>query len=422
MKSSTLGGNSRTTNSERAHGCVALCLGHPCLARLIGFLVCALLLLAHSSGAFAQQNTAGARWSAEKARAWYAQQPWPVGANFLPSDAINQLEMWQKESFDAAEIDRELGWAEAMGMNTVRVFLHNLVWEEDPVGFAGRIDQFLALAAKHRIRPIFVLFDSCWDPHPKLGPQHPPIPGVHNSGWTQAPGADVLMDKAKRAALKNYVQGVLKRFGKDDRILAWDLWNEPDNLNESSYKAVEIPNKVTLVLELLPQVFAWARAENPSQPLTSGVWQGDWTAPENMSAMTRLQLDESDIVSFHDYGWPEQFERRISELSRLHRPILCTEYMARGAGSTFDTILPIAKAHRVGAVNWGFVKGRSQTYLPWDSWQRPYVVEAPTVWFHDILYEDGRPYRAREVELFQALTGKTQGDKAQSGQSFPGDR
>jgi hypothetical protein len=132
------------------------------------------------------------RWSEERANAWYAQQPWPVGANFLPSTAINELEMWQAESFDTATIDRELGWAEGIGMNTMRVFLHNLVWEQDPKGFDHRVDEFLAIAARHHIRPVFVLFDSCWDPRPKLGPQHPPIPGVHNSGWVQAPGAEIL--------------------------------------------------------------------------------------------------------------------------------------------------------------------------------------------------------------------------------------
>ena len=126
--------------------------------------------------------------------AWYAAQPWPVGANFLPSTAINELEMWQADTFDPVTIDRELGWAEGIGMNTMRVFLHNLLWEQDPKGFEQRIDTFLTIAARHHIRPVFVLFDSCWEPFPKLGPQHPPIPGVHNSGWVQAPGAAVLAD------------------------------------------------------------------------------------------------------------------------------------------------------------------------------------------------------------------------------------
>ncbi len=344
------------------------------------------------------------RWTEERANQWYDQQPWPVGSNFLPSDAINELEMWQAETFDAKEIEREFGWAENIGMNTMRVFLHNLVWEQDAKGFQRRIDEFLSIAARHHIRPILVLFDSCWDPNPKLGPQHPPIPGVHNSGWVQAPGKSILMDPAQYPRIQAYVQGVVGAFAADQRILAWDVWNEPDNDNASSYGNIEVPNKRDLVLALLPQVFAWARSAHPAQPLTSGVWAGDWSSLDRMSPMTRIQIEQSDVISFHNYGWPEEFELKVHQLKQFHRPLICTEYMARGAGSTFDTILPIAKQNHVAAINWGLVKGRSQTYLPWDSWRHPYILDSPTVWFHDVFYEDGTPYRSREAELIRNAT------------------
>jgi hypothetical protein len=362
------------------------------------------LLAAVAAPVFAQQQQ---RWSEEKANAWYAKQPLPVGSNYIPDDAINQLEMWQAATFDPKEIDRELGWAQGLGMNTMRVFLHDLLWEQDPDGFKQRINTFLEIAARHHIRPIFVLFDSCWDPNPKLGPQHPPIPGVHNSGWVQSPGRAALTDPAQYPRLKEYVQGVVGAFANDPRILAWDVWNEPDNTNDSSYGKEEPKNKVELVLHLLPQVFAWARAENPTQPLTSGIWRGDWSTPQTLSPMARIQINESDIISFHNYGWPEDFEARVHDLQQYHRPIICTEYMARGVGSTFDTILPIAVSNHVGAINWGFVNGKTQTNLPWDSWQRPYVLQQPPVWFHDIFYPDGKPYREREVEIIRHATGVT---------------
>lgn len=362
------------------------------------------LLAAVAAPVFAQQQQ---RWSEEKANAWYANQPLPVGSNYIPDDAINQLEMWQAATFDPKEIDRELGWAQGLGMNTMRVFLHDLLWEQDPDGFKQRINTFLEIAARHHVRPIFVLFDSCWDPNPKLGPQHPPIPGVHNSGWVQSPGRAALTDPAQYPRLKEYVQGVVGAFANDPRILAWDVWNEPDNTNDSSYGKEEPKNKVELVLHLLPQVFAWARAENPTQPLTSGIWQGDWSTPQTLSPMARIQINESDIISFHNYGWPEDFEARVHDLQQYHRPIICTEYMARGVGSTFDTILPIAVSNHVGAINWGFVNGKTQTNLPWDSWQRPYVLQQPPVWFHDIFYPDGKPYREREVEIIRHATGVT---------------
>ncbi|MGB8010408.1 MAG: cellulase family glycosylhydrolase [Terriglobales bacterium] len=348
-----------------------------------------------------------ARWPEQKANAWYAQQPWLVGSNYVPKSAINQLEMWQEATFDPVEIDTEFAWAEAMGMNTMRVFLHDLLWQQDVAGFQKRIDQFLTIASRHHIRPMFVLFDSCWDPLPHLGPQHSPVPGVHNSGWVQSPGAAALGDPAQYPRLKAYVNGIVRAFAKDDRILAWDLWNEPGADNHGSYPKEELKDKGRRVAALLPQVFEWARAANPTQPLTSGVWDADTSLDRaTLGKLQQIQLRESDIVTFHNYSWPEDFKGEVRWLRKHNRPVICTEYMARSVGSTFDTILPLAKQEHVGAINWGFVAGKTQTYLPWESWQHPYVAEDPPVWFHEVLHPDGTPYREAEVNLIRQLTGK----------------
>ena len=348
-----------------------------------------------------------ARWSEAKANDWYAKQPWLVGSNYTPASAINELEMWQADTFDAASIDKELGWAEGLGMTTMRVFLHDLPWQQDAAGFRARIDRFLDIASKHHIRPLLVLFDSCWDPLPMLGPQHAPTPGVHNSGWVQAPGAKALSDPAQYPRLKAYVAGVVGAFAKDTRVLGWDVWNEPDNGNGGSYAKDEPKNKVDLVLALLPQVYQWAREAGTEQPLTSGVWKGDWSSDDKLSPMERIQLEQSDVISFHNYDSGAEFEKRIVWLQRLHRPIICTEYMARGNGSTFQGSLPVAKKYNVGAINWGFVAGKTQTYLPWDSWKTPYVNgREPAVWFHEVLRQDGTPYKQDEVDLIRSLTGK----------------
>ena len=164
-----------------------------------------------------------------QASASYPRQPWMVGANYIPASAINQLEMWQAQTFDPERIDRELGWAREIGMNTMRVFLHDLLWQQDPQGFKQRIAQFLDISARHHIRVLFVLFDSCWEPEPRLGPQHPPIPGVHNSGWAQSPGLSALRDPSQESRLKAYVEGVIGAFAQDQRIIGWDVWNEPSN-------------------------------------------------------------------------------------------------------------------------------------------------------------------------------------------------
>jgi Cellulase (glycosyl hydrolase family 5) len=344
------------------------------------------------------------RWTEARANAWYDQQPWLVGANYIPSDAINELEMFQSATFNPALNDRELGLAESIGMNTVRVFLHDQLWLNDAPGFTRRLNEFLAIAARHHIRPVLVLFDSCWEPNPHLGPQHPPIPGVHNSGWVQSPGKERMLNPAVEPELKAYVQGVISAFAKDERILAWDMWNEPDNSGRD--RPDDVAAKVKRVNQLLPQVFEWARAVHPEQPLTSGVWIGNWDDPARESVTTKIQLAESDVISFHNYDWPEEFEARISALRPLHRPLLCTEYMARGNGSTFDTILPIAKRERVAAINWGLVAGKTQTYLPWDSWTRPYVLEKPAVWFHEVFRQNDEPYREHEIDMIRELTGR----------------
>lgn len=382
-------------------------------AHLLCHAMVALCLLLSITPAMARE-----RWSPEQADAWYAKQSWPVGSDYIPADAINQLEMWQADTFDPQRIDLEMGWAESIGMNTMRVFLHDLLWQQDRDGFEKRIDIFLTIAQKHHIRPMLVIFDSCWDPFPKLGPQHPPIPGIHNSGWVQSPGAKVLQTPADYPRLEEYVKGIVGHFAKDDRILAWDLWNEPDNDNDGlqgAYGRFDPPNKAQIIAKLLPQVFAWARSANPEQPLTSGVWKGDWSSEAKMSEVARIQVRESDVISFHNYGWPEEFERRVEWLEQYHRPLICTEYMARGAGSTFDGVLPVAKKHHVAAINWGLVAGKTQTYLPWDSWQHPYILQPPTLWFHEVFHTDGTPYRDREVEIIRGLTGAAAGHEAASG-------
>ncbi len=347
------------------------------------------------------------RWTEAQANAWYAKQPWLVGANYAPATAINQMEMWQAETWNPKRIDYELGLAQGIGMNTMRVFLHDQLWQQDAEGFKRRIAEFLTIAQRHGIKPLFVLFDSCWDPNPVLGPQHPPIPGVHNSGWVQGPGLPGLRDRSRYPGYKAYVQGVIGAFATDDRILGWDVWNEPDN-GADQYKGQE--GKEPLVRAMLAQVFDWARDADPSQPLTSGVWVGsDWAPGGKSSPMEKLQLGQSDVISFHDYNWPETFEGRIRQLLPYGRPILCTEYMARGNGSTFDGSLPIAKRYNVAAMNWGFVDGKTQTRLPWDSWQKPYVMAEPTIWFHEVFRNDGTPYRAAETDLIRRLAAAPKG-------------
>jgi hypothetical protein len=344
------------------------------------------------------------KWTPEAANNWYAQHRWMVGCNFTPSTAINELEMWQADTFDPATIDRELGWAQELGFTSIRVFLQNLLWDQDSKGFLQRMDRFLAMAHEHHIGVVFVLFDSCWDPHPHLGKQPAPRPFLHNSGWVQSPGEPLLQHPEEfERRLKPYVQGVVGHFRNDARIDMWDVFNEPDNMNDPAYIKEEPLDKKEKAFFLLRKTFDWARAMNQTQPLTSGVWMGNWGTPDAISPMETVQLEGSDIISFHNYGPLDGLKECVEHLRRYGRPVVCTEYMARPHGSTFDPNLKYLHDQNVGAYNWGFVSGKTQTIFPWDSWRQAYTSEPP-VWFHDILHPDGTPYRREEVEYIRSVT------------------
>jgi hypothetical protein len=321
------------------------------------------------------------RWPAGKACDWYQQVPRPCGFNFLPSTAVNTTEMWQADTFDAATIDRELGWAEAIGFNSCRVFIQYLVWQADPERFLERFDRFLRIAAKHRISVMPVLFDDCAfsGKEPYLGKQDAPVPGVHNSGWTASPGHNRVVDRKAWPDLERYVTQVVGRFASDRRVIAWDLYNEPTNgaIGDRS-------------LPLAEATFAWARRAGPSQPITLGVWNAN-------AKLHRIALDLSDVVTFHNYGGADAVRRHIADLKVHGRPVICTEWMRRPE-ARFETHLPVFKAENVGWYSWGLVNGKTQTHLPWGS--KPDAPDPPE-WFHDLLRKDGTPLLPAEVEVIR---------------------
>jgi hypothetical protein len=353
-------------------------------------IISAVALLLLNNGVFAQQSAAiapGKIWSVEKANAWYAGHKWLTGADYIPANAINQLEMWQADTFSPDLIDKELGWAQSIGFNTMRVFLHSEAWKQDPAGFKKRLDQFLGIAAKHGIEPMLVFFDDCWNETNKTGKQPAPKTGIHNSGWLQDPGDPASSNPASFPALQKYVTDVMKSFAHDKRILLWDLYNEPGNKGK---KEGTIP--------LLRAVISWARAVNPDQPISIGLW--DWS----FEKLNVLQLANSDIVTYHNYEEPIGHTRTIQLLKASGRPLICTEYMARTRNSRFSNILPLLKKENVGAINWGFVAGKTNTKYAWDA-PLPDGSE-PIEWFHDIFKADGTPYRLDEVELIKKLNAQ----------------
>ena len=352
------------------------------------------------------------RWPIEKAQQWWNAQEWPVGANFVPSTAVNQIEMWQEFTFDPETIDRELRWASEIGFNTMRVFLHYLVWVQSPQGLKDRIEQYLQIADSHGIKTIFVLFDDVWGDNPTLGEQPKPIPGIHNSGWVECPGDKQRLDRALWPVLEAYTRDIIGTFKNDDRVLMWDVYNEPGNGK----------NPPSSTLPLLRLVMNAAREVNPSQPLTVGLWNFD----REYNELNDYQLAVSDIVSFHTYRTIDETRHIVEQLRKKtnSRPLIVTEYLARTLGNTFQNHLPYFHRENIGAINWGLVSGKTQTIYPWEypkgtddsyfnewrvvvrsiyPWEKR-VAPEPKVWFHDIFRADGTPYDSSEIALIKQLS------------------
>jgi len=339
-----------------------------------------------------------ARWTEAQANAWFQSQTYIMGSQYITSDAGNQLEMFQNDTFNPTLIDYELGLAESLGMTTMRIFLHDLAYSQDPTGFKSRLETLLQICSKHGIKPLLTIFDSCWNAFPKAGKQPEPITGVMLSAWVQSPGVIALLDQTQWPRLQTYIKDVIGTYANDARVLGWDLWNEPGNtFNATQNAALE---------QLLPQVFDWARSVDPTQPLTAGIWTGV------TGVVPMIQINNSDVMSFHNYDPASNFEGMIKTMQQFNRPIICTEYMARTRGSTFITHLPIGKQYNIGMINWGFVNGKTQNNYPWDSWKNAYTTYQPYLWFHEVFRNDGTPYMVEEAQVIKRLNGCPKGLKS----------
>jgi hypothetical protein len=339
------------------------------------------------------------RWSPNEAWKWYRGHGRICGCNFVPSTAINPIEMWQEQTWDPVTIERELGWAAGIGMNSVRVYLHLLVWKHQREGFFGRVDRFLKMAARHGIFTMFVLFDDCWRQDVVPGKQPDPIPGVHNSGWVCCPGHAAAEDPARWDELREYAQDVIARLAHDERVLIWDLYNEPGNSMAGEDNAKGHRREATL--PLLRKLFGWARGVGPSQPLTVAAW--GMSLDETETETNRFALRASDVNSFHSYSPAGHTAQVIDYCANYGRPLLCSEFMARTKGSRFQTHLPLFAQRNVGCYCWGLVSGKTQTIWPWRS---PKGSPEPNYWFHDVLRPDGSAYDPDEVRAIRAFSGR----------------
>jgi hypothetical protein len=334
----------------------------------------------------------GERWGEDRAWAWYNAQPWPVGCVYMPSYGGTSVEIWGKDYFQPDVVDRELGLAEGLGFNAIRLFLCDLVWQDDPEGFMERLEETVRLADKHGLRILMTFFTNGGTiKNPYLGPQPQPVPGVHNSVWMASPGRDVVNDPARWPVIERYLKAVMNRYKDDPRILAWCLYNEPENT-----KGFE-------TLPFLETVFRWAREVNPSQPLTAPMWAMPDARSYNKE-ISEFVCANSDVISFHSYNDSTKCRAFIEYALQFGRPVICSEWMARSRGSDYFSILPLFKKYRIGCFSYGLVNGKQQCHYPWnpveDGKPVPFT-EEPEIWFHDLFRPDGTPYSEEEVRFIR---------------------
>ncbi|MCF7958258.1 MAG: glycoside hydrolase family 5 protein, partial [Phycisphaerae bacterium] len=280
------------------------------------------------------------QWTQEEANRWYWQQSWPCGFNYIPSNAISYTEMWMPYCFDAKLIDKELALAEDVGFNCLRVVLPFVVWEHDPKAFKKQLNAFVDICDKRQIKVMFTLFDDCaFGNDPKLkdpwyGKQPEVLKGWYANGWTPSPGHSMVRDPKTWPRLESYVKDIIGAFKDDPRVWVWDLYNEPGNGGLANTS-----------LPLVTRVFKWARAIGPSQPMTVAQWNGN-------KQLNDIIYDNSDIITFHNYGNAGNVADNIQALKSHGRPIINTEWLNRNTGSIVKTCLPLFRKENVGCMHW----------------------------------------------------------------------
>ena len=328
------------------------------------------------------------RWTEEKAAAWWRKQQWPLGVNYVTSDAVNSVEMWMKDTFHPRLIEKELRMASDIGYNSVRVFLSFTVWNHERGAFLDSFEAFLGIAEQCSISVLPILFDDCafdGGADPVYGRQPDPVPGVHNSRWVPSPGFQVQDDPALFSLCGEYLHSVMEAHRNDARILAWDLYNEPGNTGRGEK-----------CLPLLRGAFAWARDVDPDQPLTAGIWRHD--GPDSVNGFL---ADHSDVISLHAYTPLEKTKALVAGCRRGSRPVFITEWLHRPAGSAFADHLPYFREEKIGAWQWGMIVGKTQTNLHWQTMNGGAPDIHPAIWQHDIVLQDGTPYDEEELRLIR---------------------
>lgn len=347
-------------------------------------------------------------WSREKIWEWYNSKPWIRGCNFMSSDCANRIDQWQEYNFEERfeTTKRELALAAETGFNSIRIIPEFFVWKQEHDGFMERFERYISEAAKNGISCMIVLGNDCMPPKEEalarmhLGEQHVDW-GYHGGrkisqhGSFEGAGYSIIDEPEYAEEFYKYVKEIVTKYKNDKRIIIWDVFNEPGN---SKREKISMP--------VLKKMFEIIRNINPIQPLTVGVWRNyDYTV---ISEIEKFGLENSDIISYHNYGTYEQNIIILNWLKKFGRPIINTEWLNRCGGNSIEAHFPLFFLNKIGCYNWGFVAGKYQTYEPhnkiWDNYKKnPADFERFdfTKWFHDLYRPSLNPYNPQEIELIK---------------------
>ena len=369
------------------------------------------------------------KWTKEKAWEWYNSRPWIRGFNYVPADCSGWVEMWQE--YNHAEkvetMRRELALAKQIGFNAVRQFLAFDVWMYQRESFLKNVEEFLEICHENGLGVLFVLISDGGRPKKKpdfgeinAGVFHGSfkvdarmIPGIFPCKDPYVPAAAPAAPAAKPAPLYSpvdepelaekfyeYCEDLASRYAKDERVIVWNIWNEPGN---SSRGTLSVPH--------MKRAFEIFRSHDPIQPLCADVWRMPKTNILTEEEATAIEL--SDIISYHDYGSLDHSVRVIEFLRQYERPMLNTEWLHRVQFNNVATHLPLYYNNNVGVFNWGFVNGKFKGHEPWEACWRRYAKGEKlemTKWQHDLLRPNYRPYDPEEIKKFSLYAGMA--DKA----------
>lgn len=349
------------------------------------------------------------KWSKERAWEWYNARPWIRGCNYMSADCANRVDQWQEygfeERFETAA--GELKLMAELGYNSIRIIPEFIVWKKEHDGFTERFERYIELAAQNNISCMIVLGNDCCPPKEealkrmRLGEQQVDW-GYHGGrrisqhGRFDGIGYSLLDDPEYTEKYYEFVREIVGKYKNDERVIMWDVYNEPGNSRRSG-----------ITLPHLEKFFEIIRDIDPIQPLTVGIWSQS-TELENLTEAEKYGLENSDIISYHNYNSYENNVRELRLLKKLGRPVINTEWLNRCGGNSVEEMFPLFYLEKIGCYNWGFVAGKYQTYEPWNGiWdgykENPEAFEHFdfTKWFHDIYRPSHNPYNPKETELIK---------------------